>query len=206
MHKFPATNSSRNTSVLARVFIVFSVLGCFFYLFTWQQELPDHSFSSSAADKESMKQHLLEVMRSFTMSGHDALPTVPSQEYIDALATAVADKLRVMITNQIATTTSVPSQQKSSQQYIESSVISSSTPSAGKAEIAKSSITFATGVLRPLQTMEELGTKTGTDKVYHHAYFRFYPLFLEPLRLKNNVEGPIKMLEIGYLHGQSWEM
>ena len=51
------------------------------------------------------------------------------------------------------------------------------------------------------QSMTELGKKTGTDKVLHHGYDRYYPMFLEKLRAK-----PINMLEIGFLLGQSYEM
>lgn len=50
-------------------------------------------------------------------------------------------------------------------------------------------------------SMSELGRKTGTDKIMHHGYDRYYPMFLEGLRSK-----PINMLEIGFLLGQSFEM
>ena len=45
--------------------------------------------------------------------------------------------------------------------------------------------------------------KNLTDKIYHHRYDRFYPLFLEPLRTTQ-----FNMLEIGILEGGSlkvWE-
>lgn len=47
------------------------------------------------------------------------------------------------------------------------------------------------------ESMEKIGGRTGTDKVLHHGYERFYPFFLEHLR-----EKPVKMLEIGYLNGK----
>jgi hypothetical protein len=46
---------------------------------------------------------------------------------------------------------------------------------------------------------KDIGTRTGTDKIYNHGYHRFYPLFLEKYR---NVDG-FKMLEIGLYKGQS---
>lgn len=52
-----------------------------------------------------------------------------------------------------------------------------------------------------LKTMKELGEKSGTDKVLHHGYERYYPIFLENLRMK-----PINVLEIGFLHGNSYKM
>lgn len=52
-----------------------------------------------------------------------------------------------------------------------------------------------------LPSMHDLGMKTGTDKVTHHGYDRYYPMYLENLRTK-----PINMLEIGFLLGQSFEM
>ena len=54
---------------------------------------------------------------------------------------------------------------------------------------------------RSLPSMQELGRASGTDKVLHHGYDRFYPFFLERWRRR-----PIKMLEIGYLHGNSFAM
>ena len=45
--------------------------------------------------------------------------------------------------------------------------------------------------------------KNLTDKIYHHRYDRFYPMFLEPLR-----DQEFNMLEIGILEGGSlkvWE-
>jgi hypothetical protein len=62
--------------------------------------------------------------------------------------------------------------------------------------------------LRPLlpRTCHNLTrTFTLTPKVKHHGYDRFYPLFLEPLR-ERNAAAPIKMFEIGYLHGESFRM
>jgi hypothetical protein len=52
-----------------------------------------------------------------------------------------------------------------------------------------------------LNTMKEIGANSGTDKVLHHSYDRYYPIFLENLRMK-----PINMLEIGFLHGNSYKM
>lgn len=49
--------------------------------------------------------------------------------------------------------------------------------------------------------MEQIGRKTETDKILHHGYHRYYPFFLERWRDKK-----IKMLEIGYLLGQSHQM
>ncbi len=56
--------------------------------------------------------------------------------------------------------------------------------------------------LPTLPSMYEIGMKTGTDKVTHHGYDRYYPFFLEHLRNKPN----FKMLEIGFLLGQSYQM
>ena len=53
----------------------------------------------------------------------------------------------------------------------------------------------------PLETMQQIGSRTQTDKIGFHAYHRFYPFFLE--RWRND---EINMLEIGFLHGQSYEM
>lgn len=53
-----------------------------------------------------------------------------------------------------------------------------------------------------LQSMREIGSETQTDKVSVHGYDRFYPYFLEALR---DVQG-LKMLEIGYNLGYSYEM
>jgi len=54
-----------------------------------------------------------------------------------------------------------------------------------------------------MESFEEIGNRTGTDKVLHHGYHRFYPLFLERYR-----EATITMLEIGIADGSSlrlWE-
>jgi hypothetical protein len=53
-----------------------------------------------------------------------------------------------------------------------------------------------------LLSMEQIGGKTGTDKVTHHRYHRYYPRFVEEFRTKPSM----KMLEIGFLLGQSYEM
>jgi hypothetical protein len=55
--------------------------------------------------------------------------------------------------------------------------------------------------LEALETMAEIGSRTGTDKVLHHGYDRFYPFFLERWRDK-----AITMLEIGFLNGHSYLM
>jgi hypothetical protein len=105
---------------------------------------------------------------------------MPSPEFIDALAIALADRLVPAIKTAAISGTPSASTESSS-----SSAVLTSAQNAG--------------------TMEELGGKTHTDKVYHHGYHRFYPFFLEPVRAKNAIS-PIKMLEIGYLHGESFEM
>lgn len=48
---------------------------------------------------------------------------------------------------------------------------------------------------------KELGQKYNTDKVTHHGYNYFYPRYLESFRNES-----FKMLEIGYLEGQSCQM
>jgi hypothetical protein len=53
-----------------------------------------------------------------------------------------------------------------------------------------------------LQSMEEIGRRTETDKVLTHRYYYYYPRFLEPLRSLPN----LNMLEIGFLFGQSYKM
>lgn len=50
-------------------------------------------------------------------------------------------------------------------------------------------------------TLKELGEKTGTDKITHHGYHRFYPIFLDKLRDKE-----ITMLEIGTEENKSLYM
>jgi hypothetical protein len=57
----------------------------------------------------------------------------------------------------------------------------------------------STSVTRP--TLTEIGLKTQTDKATHHGYTDFYPIFLERWRDK-----PVKMLEIGFLLGYSYQM
>ena len=52
-----------------------------------------------------------------------------------------------------------------------------------------------------MDDFERFGRESGTDKVSHHGYQRFYPRFLQPMR--GSVTG---MLEIGILHGQSVRM
>jgi hypothetical protein len=47
----------------------------------------------------------------------------------------------------------------------------------------------------------EIGQTAGTDKVIHHGYHFFYPLFLEKLR-----DTKFDMLEIGYGSGESMKM
>lgn len=49
-----------------------------------------------------------------------------------------------------------------------------------------------------METFRQIGLKTGTDKVTHHGYDRFYPMFLEKFR---TVSG--SMLEIGVQDGNS---
>jgi len=45
----------------------------------------------------------------------------------------------------------------------------------------------ASTTLSTLDSMQIVGGRTGTDKIYHHGYHRFYPFFLESLRIKNLV-------------------
>jgi hypothetical protein len=52
------------------------------------------------------------------------------------------------------------------------------------------------------ETMREIGSRTHTDKVDHHGYERYYPLYLEKYRDDPN----FKMLEIGFLNGASYKM
>lgn len=68
-------------------------------------------------------------------------------------------------------------------------------------QLAATNIPEPLGKDGKLRTMMELGIATGTDKIYHHGYHRFYPIFLEALRDK-----PISMVEIGYLNGDSHRM
>lgn len=51
--------------------------------------------------------------------------------------------------------------------------------------------------------MATLGTSTGTDKITHHGYHRYYPLYLERFRL---ISEPWGMLEIGIDESKSLEM
>ena len=51
------------------------------------------------------------------------------------------------------------------------------------------------------KSMYEIGIKTNTDKIYHHRYDRFYPIFLERFR---NLE--ISMCELGVYHCESAKM
>jgi hypothetical protein len=53
-----------------------------------------------------------------------------------------------------------------------------------------------------METMQAIGARTGTDKVTHHHYDFYYPRFVEGLRHKP----AMKMLEIGFLFGQSYLM
>lgn len=60
-------------------------------------------------------------------------------------------------------------------------------------------------VRRPMmgKSFRDIGRSTGTDKVTHHGYHRFYPFFLELMR-----DQPITMLEIGTQKNKSlrlWE-
>lgn len=52
-----------------------------------------------------------------------------------------------------------------------------------------------------MRTFEQIGRETRTDKVTHHAYHRFYPRFLEPLRNET-----FAMLEIGFRDGASYQL
>ena len=52
-----------------------------------------------------------------------------------------------------------------------------------------------------LPSMYEIGKKVSSDKVIYYNFDRYYPMYLEHLR-----KSPIKMLEIGYLLGQSYKM
>lgn len=56
----------------------------------------------------------------------------------------------------------------------------------------------------------KFGIESKTDKVTHHYYYRFYPLFIEKYRkiIKNNTEVKYAMIEIGIDHYRSiklWE-
>jgi hypothetical protein len=55
---------------------------------------------------------------------------------------------------------------------------------------------------KKLESMFDIGSRTKTDKIYAHHYERYYERFLSPLRTVSN----FKMLEIGFLFGQSFEM
>lgn len=66
---------------------------------------------------------------------------------------------------------------------------------------SESSLRIATATVADRLTLTEIGLKTKTDKATHHGYTDYYPLFLERWRDK-----PIKMLEIGFLLGYSYEM
>ena len=101
-----------------RAFCLMSMLTIIIYLYNWQQEIPnasDYDKSSNTAttttaasssssssssilheENESLKQHILQMIDSFTKpssggTGHNGLP---SPEYIDALASAIAIKLK----------------------------------------------------------------------------------------------------------------
>ena len=49
-----------------------------------------------------------------------------------------------------------------------------------------------------MSSFEEIGRESGTDKVYHHGYQRFYPRFLESIR-----DTATGILEIGIHRGAS---
>ena len=155
---------------------------------------------SSAIDKESIKQHVMDLLGSFSHHENHQIPVTPSPEYLEAVASAVSEKIRALI----------PS---SSSQL--SSTLSSSIPCPVvdcpvcdelKTKEVQNSAGFG---VKPsnseLESMKDVGWRSGTDKVKHHGYHRFYPLFLEPLR-QMNLNSPIRMLEIGYLHGESFKM
>ena len=50
------------------------------------------------------------------------------------------------------------------------------------------------------KNMFEIGTRSGTDKVTHHRYDRFYPKFMEFAR---NMDSKAGMVEIGLDRGAS---
>lgn len=52
-----------------------------------------------------------------------------------------------------------------------------------------------------VESMEEIGKRTETDKIWFHGYHRFYQFFLEQLR-----EKPIVMLEVGIEKKKSLKM
>lgn len=54
---------------------------------------------------------------------------------------------------------------------------------------------------KKLRTLEEIGSRCGTDKIRRHGYHRFYPLFLEQHR-----NAPLVILEIGLYKGASLNM
>lgn len=76
-------------------------------------------------------------------------------------------------------------------------------PVAKKREAAEHTKEF---VFTPTSNQGELGTigrSTGTDKVTHHGYHRFYPRFLEAYR---SLDGEYGMLEIGIEENKSLMM
>jgi len=52
-----------------------------------------------------------------------------------------------------------------------------------------------------MKSFEEIGKDIGTDKITHHGYHRFYPIFLEKYRSKE-----INMLEIGTYKNKSLKL
>jgi hypothetical protein len=54
----------------------------------------------------------------------------------------------------------------------------------------------------PAQTLREIGLRSGTDKITHHRYDKFYTLFLEKFRARADAA----MLEIGLDYGKSLKM
>jgi hypothetical protein len=68
---------------------------------------------------------------------------------------------------------------------------------------ATTSLSSALSLTSASGDLARLGSLTGTDKVTHHGYHRFYPLYLERLR---PIAEPWAMLEIGTDQSKSMEM
>lgn len=194
-------------------------------MYVWQSNLASAEERDGkqlkAGEKETIKQHVIELLDSFTRSSNqnqaDQMSVLPSPDYMEALANAVAEKLKPLITSSGTASmlssslkTECPSCPKcklstANDEFSQTQMMTQKTQK--NSNFGGAAKVYSSLSVSGLETMQEIGFRTGTDKVRHHGYHRFYPLFLEGIRQKNlNENTKIKMFEIGYLQGESFRM
>ena len=230
MKKFTTSQAkgvSSIVTVIVRMLFLVAIFGSVYYMYSWQSNMAASEGNSKggndlAGEKETIKQHVIELLDSFTRTHNENQAAVlPSPDYMEALASAVAEKMEPLIASSLSsmqpmqplstkskTLTDCPSCPPCKSQSLTTITEDPTEKQRSSAVNLKGYASVDSSLaVSGLESMQAIGYRTGTDKVRHHGYHRFYPLFLEGLRQRNLGDNTkIKMFEIGYLQGESFKM